>query len=47
MGFETEVLLVRILELLERQERLLQELLKRSTPATYHATVGGSITVRN
>ncbi len=32
--------------LLHEQHKLLQEILKR-LPTTYHATVGGTITVRN
>jgi hypothetical protein len=55
MSFEVEALLIeltrsnqRLLALLQEEKKLLQEILARlPAPATYHATVGGSITVRN
>ena len=53
MDFEVEALLIevrasnqRIIQLLQEEQKLLRDVLGRlPTPQTYHATVGGSITV--
>jgi len=55
MDFEVEALLIecrssltQILNLLRDERKVLQAVLDRlPPPQTYHATVGGSITVRN
>jgi len=53
MDFEVEALLIeirssnqRIIQLLQEEQKLLRDVLARlPKPQTYHATIGGSITV--